>query len=237
MLNFLLPNEIWEDGPLAVLPKLLDPATRSRFAAGLAAYDLELDKIHIAWTLSKENARHQGKLLSDYVAEMNLPAEEALCNLLIEERLAVLLVFNSGDDQLVHPFLAHDLYLMGSDGIFFEEGVIHPRMYGSSTRLLGPCVRDWKLFSLEDAVYKLSGGPAARFGLADRGIIRTGAFADLVVFDPKTVCDRATYQDPHRYSVGIDHVVCNGVPIVRDGAPVENLGSPYPGRAVRADRV
>jgi N-acyl-D-amino-acid deacylase len=237
MLNFLLPNEIWEDGPLAVLAKLLDPVMRSRFAAGLTAYDLELDKIHIAWTLSKENARHQGKLLSDYVAEFDLPAEEVLCNLLIEERLAVLLVFNQGDDRLVHPFLAHDLYLMGTDGIYFEEGVIHPRMYGSSTRLLGPCVRDWKLFSLEEAVYKLSGGPAARFGLTDRGTIRTGAFADLVVFDANTVCDRATYTNPHQFSVGIDHVVSNGVPIVRNGAPVENLSGPYPGRALRAERV
>lgn len=236
MLNFLLPNEIWEDGPLAVLPKLLDPAIRARFAAGLAAYDLELDKIHIAWTLSKDNTRHQGKLLSDYVAEMKLPAEDALCNLLIEERLAVLLVFNQGDDRLVHPFLKHDLYLMGTDGIFFEEGVIHPRMYGSATRLLGPCVRDWKLFSLEEAVYKLSGGPAARFGLTDRGTIRPGAFADVVVFDPQTVCDRATYADPHQYSVGIDHVISNGVPIVRDGAPVEILAAPYPGRALRAKR-
>ena len=237
MLNFLLPNEIWEDGPLAVLSKLLDPAMRARFAAGLAAYDLELDKIHIAWTLSKENARHQGKLLSDYVAEFDLPPEDVLCNLLIEERLAVLLVFNQGDDRLVHPFLAHDLYLMGTDGIYFEEGIIHPRMYGSSTRLLGPCVRDWKLFSLEEAVYKLSGGPAARFGLTDRGTIRTGAFADLVVFDANTVCDRATYTNPHQFSVGIDHVISNGVPIVRNGAPVENLGVPNPGRALRANRV
>jgi len=237
MLNFLLPNEIWEDGPLTALPKLRDPAIRSRFAAGLAAYDLELDKIHIAWTLSKENARHQGKLLSDYVAETKLPAEEALCNLLIEERLAVLLVFNQGDDRLVHPFLKHDLYLMGTDGIYFEEGIIHPRMYGSATRLLGPCVRDWKLFSLEEAVYKLSGGPAARFGLTDRGTIRIGAFADVVVFDPQTVCDRATYADPHQYPVGIEHVVSNGVPIVRDGAPVEKLDAPYPGRALRAERV
>ncbi|MGE5194293.1 MAG: N-acyl-D-amino-acid deacylase family protein [Deltaproteobacteria bacterium] len=237
MLNFLLPNEVWEEGPLAVLPKLRDPAIRARFAAGLAAYDLELDKIHIAWTLSKENARHQGKLLSDYVAETNLPAEEALCNLLIEERLAVLLVFNQGDDRLVHPFLAHDLYLMGSDGIFFEEGIIHPRMYGSAARLLGPCVRDWKLFSLEDAVYKLTGGPAARFGLTNRGTIRPGSFADLVVFDPATVQDRATYANPHQYSTGINHVLVNGVPIVSHGQPVDNLAAPFPGRALRCERV
>jgi len=237
MLNFLLPSEVWEEGPLAALPKLREPAIRARFAAGLAAYDLDLDKIHIAWTLSKENARHQGKLLSDYVAEMNLPAEEALCNLLIEERLAVLLVFNQGDDRLVHPFLAHDLYLMGSDGIFFEEGIIHPRMYGSAARLLGPCVRDWKLFSLEEAVYKLSGGPAARFGLTDRGTVRPGAFADLVVFDPAAVRDLATYSDPHHYSVGIDHVLVNGVPIVARGQPIGSLTAPFPGRALRCERA
>jgi N-acyl-D-amino-acid deacylase len=236
MLNFLLPNEIWEEGPLAALARLRDPAIRARFAAGLDAYDLDLDKIHIAWTLTKENARHQGKLLSDYVAETGLPAQEALCNLLIEDRLAVLLVFNQGDDRLVHPFLAHDLYLMGSDGIFFEEGIIHPRMYGSAARLLGPCVRDWKLFSLEDAVFKLSGGPAARFGLVDRGVIRRGAFADLVVFDLATVEDRATYSDPHQYSVGIEHVLVNGVRIIAEGRPVEDLSLPLPGRALRCER-
>lgn len=236
MLNFLLPNEVWEEGPLAALARLRDPDIRARFAAGLAAYDLELEKIHIAWTLTKENARHQGKLLSEYVAETGLPAEEALCNLLIEERLAVLLVFNQGDDRLVHPFLKHDLYLMGSDGIFFEEGIIHPRMYGSAARLLGPCVRDWKLFSLEEAVYKLSGGPASRFGLIDRGAIRPGAFADLVVFDPGTIEDRATYSDPHQFSVGVEHVVVNGVPILAHGKPLENLGPSLPGRALRCER-
>jgi N-acyl-D-amino-acid deacylase len=233
MLNFLLPNDVWEDGPLAVLPKLQDSAVRARFSAGLAAYDLDLDKIHIAWTLSKENACHQGKLLSDYVAEMQLPAEDALCNLLIEERLAVLLVFNQGDDRLVHPFLSHDLYLMGTDGIYFEEGAIHPRMYGSSARLLGPCVRDDRLFSLEEAVYKLSGGPAARFGLKDRGVIRHGAHADLVVFDAETVADRATYEDPHQYSVGIEHVVVNGTPVIAHSKVVEALAAPYPGRALK----
>jgi N-acyl-D-amino-acid deacylase len=237
MLNFLLPYEVWEDGPLAALGKLTDPAIQARFAAGLDAYDLELDKIHIAWTHSKENARHQGKLLSDYVVESGVPAAQALCNLLIEERLAVLLVFNQGDDALVRPFLSHDLYLMGSDGIFFEEGVIHPRMYGSAPRLLGPCVRDWKLFSLEDAVHKLTGGPARRFGLKDRGEIRPGAWADLVVFDSETVADLATYDNPHQFAVGIPHVVVNGVPIVEDGQPCFKFDGPLPGRALRSERA
>lgn len=237
MLNFLLPYEVWEDGPLAALEKLSDPAIQARFAAGLDEYELELDKIHIAWTFSKENARHQGKLLSDYVAETGLPAAEALCNLLVEERLAVLLVFNQGDDALVHPFLKHDLYLMGSDAIYFDDGPIHPRTYGSAPRLLGPCVRDWKLFTLEDAVYKLSGYPARRFGLTDRGEVRKGAFADIVLFDAEKITDRATYTNPHQFGVGIEHVVVNGVSIVRDGASLHDFNGSLPGRALSSQRA
>jgi N-acyl-D-amino-acid deacylase len=233
MLNFLLPNEVWEDGPLGVMAKLRDPAVRARFAAGLDCYKLDLDQIQIAWVFSKENARHQGKLLSDYVLEMGLPPAEALINLLLEERLAVLLVFIEGEDPLVRPFLQHDLYMMGTDGIYFEDGVIHPRMYGSAARLLGPCVRDAKLFSLEDAVYKLSGAAAARFGLKDRGVLRAGAFADVVVFDPATIVDRATFSDPHQSSVGVEHVLVNGVPIIRDSSPLDNLPESLPGRALK----
>jgi len=168
MLNFLLPYECWSRGPLAALERLTDPAIRLRLAAGLDAYELDLDHIHIAWTHSRDNARHQGKSLAQYVEEMGLPPADALCNLLLEERLAVLLVFNQGDDRLVHPFLQHDLYLMGSDGIYFPDGQVHPRVTGSATRVLGPCVRDHHLFSLEEAVRKLSGGPARRFRLVDR---------------------------------------------------------------------
>lgn len=233
MLNFLLPTEIWDQGPLQVMARLRDPVMRTRFAIGLEAYKLDLDQIQIAWTLSKDNARHQGKTLAQYVDEMALPAADALCNLLLEERLAVLLVFMQGDDTLVSPFLQHDLYMMGTDGIYFEEGFIHPRMYGSAARLLGPCVRDARLFSLEDAVYKLSGAAAARFGLKDRGQIVAGAFADLVIFDPETIVDRATFTDPHQTSSGVDHVFTNGVQIIRNGLPVADLPSPLPGRALK----
>ncbi|MCH8828442.1 MAG: D-aminoacylase [Planctomycetes bacterium] len=233
MLNFLLPYEVWEDGPLAVLGKLRDPGVRSKFAEGLKAYRLDLDHIRIAWVAGRENAVHQGKRLSDYIEECNLPAADALINLLIEERLAVLLVFDEGDDRLADPFLQHDLYMMGTDGIFFPDGLVHPRQYGSVGRLLGPLVRDHKLFSLEEAVYKLAGNAANRFGLTGRGILKEGNFADVVVFDAETVTDRATYDDPHQLTVGIEHVFVNGVPILADGKAIEPNPSPLPGRALR----
>ncbi len=233
MLSYLLPYDVWEDGPLAALAKLRDPVIRTKFRDGLRAYRLDLDRIRLAWVLSKENAQHQGKYLSQYIEETGLPAEEALYNLLIEERMATLLVFDEGDDKLVRPFLQHDLFMLGSDGIFFEDGPIHPRVYGSAARLVGPLVRDAKLFSLEDAVHKLTGASSARFGLTGRGVIQEGRYADLVVFDADTIADRATYDDPHQYSVGVETVIVNGTPIIRGAEPIETLSDPLPGRYLK----
>lgn len=232
MLNYMLPYEVWEDGPLGVMPKLKDPTVRARFAASLDSYPLE--HISIAWLQSRENAHWIGRKLSDYVEAVGRPAGEVLADLLIEEHLAVLLVFHHGDDSLVHPFLAHDKYVMGTDGIHLPDGAVHPRMYGSSGRLLGPCVRRDKLFSLEAAVAKLSGLPAARFGLVDRGVLAEGKFADIVVFDAETVSDQATYDEPTRPCTGIEWVAVNGVPVVKDGAPADL--SALPGRWLKFNR-
>ena len=145
MLNFMLPYEVWEDGPLGVLPKLNDSAIRRRFARVLDRYANPLDRMTIAWLPGRDNARFIGRTLDEYVQHAGAPPTDALCDLLIEENLAVLLVFHHGDDALVHPFLSHEKYMLGSDGIYFPDGAVHPRLYGSAARLLGPCVRDHKL--------------------------------------------------------------------------------------------
>lgn len=233
MLNYLLPYEAWADGPLGVLHKLCDPTVRARCALGLANDDTDFARIHIAWVMSKENAKYQGNTLAEYIAAVKLPPVDALCNLLIEENLAVLLVFHQGADELVHPFLQHECYMMGTDGIFQPDSVVHPRQYGSAARLLGPCVRDYGLFSLEEAVHKLSALPSERFGLKRRGVIREEWFADLVVFDSATISDRATFQKPHQLSAGVEQVIVNGVPIIQAGQPVADLSTPLPGRALR----
>ena len=231
MLSFLLPHEVWEDGPLATMSKLKDRELRRRFAAGMSS--ARFDHTHIAWLPGVENARFIGKSVSEYIETVGKAPEDALCDLLIEERLAVLLVFHHGDDELISPFLAHDLYMMGSDGVYFPDGQVHPRVYGSAPRLLGPCVRDQKLFSLEQAVHKLSGRPAERFGLRDRGRVAEGHYADLVVFDPVTIVDRATYENPHQFPDGMDSVIVNGVPVIRGGVAVDPLPDVLPGRALK----
>lgn len=234
MLNFLLPNEVWDDGPLAAMARMRQPEAKRRFAAGLDAYKLDLDHITIAWMPGRDNAVHQGKPLSQYVAEQGRPPEDVLYDLLLEERLACLLVFDEGEDPIVRPMLQHDRCILGTDGIYFPDGAVHPRMYGSAGRWLGAAVRDWKLFSLEEAVHKATGLAARHFRLPGIGTIHQGGHADLMVFDPATIADRATYEDPNQLTVGVRHVLVSGVPIICEGqvVPQEELPTMLPGRRI-----
>lgn len=233
MLNFLLPYEVWRDGPFGVLQQLRNPQVRARAAHILANAGYDLNAIHIAWVLSKANSIYQGKTLAEYVEAVKLPPAEALLNLVAEENLAVLLVFNGGADEAVAPFIQHPCYMIGTDGIYQPEGVIHPRQYGSAPRILGPWVRDHSFLTLEEAVYKLSAFPAERFGLKERGVMRAGWFADMVIFDATTVADRATFRQPHQTATGIEHVIVNGTPILRNGEPIRDFSAHLPGRALR----
>jgi N-acyl-D-amino-acid deacylase len=230
MVNFLLPYEVWDDGPLGVLAKLDRPEIRARFRAALEAFAVPLAQITIAWTAAPGCESLIGMPLDEFVRLRGQEPHEALIDLLIDSNLATLLIAGEDNDRLVEPLIQHDLALLGSDGIWQPGGHVHPRVFGSAARWLGPLVRDRKLFSLETAVHKLSGKSAARFGLADRGVIRPGAFADLVVFDPETISDRGTYQQPVQNAVGVEVVVVNGRWVVGS----EVVGSQLlPGRFIR----
>src|SRR5581483_4838146 len=111
----------------------------------------------------------------------------------------------------------------------FIDEATHPRTYGTFARFIGHYGRDRGLFSVEEGVRRMTSLPAANFRLSDRGRIEPGAFADLVVFDPATIADFATYSDPHQYSTGVRHVLVNGEPVVRDG----KLTHATPGRRLR----
>ena len=116
---------------------------------------------------------------------------------------------------------------MAPEGVFLKSST-HPRAYGNFARLLGRYVRDEKLVPLEEAVRRLSALPAENLGLDRRGRLVPGHFADVVVFDPAAIADKATFESPHQYAVGVRHVVVNGVPVLRDG---EHTGA-LPGRAL-----
>jgi N-acyl-D-amino-acid deacylase len=236
MLNYLLPYEAWEDGPLGVLGKLDRPEIRARFRAGLDALAVPLDQITIAWSAAIQREGEApaeslvGKTLAQFIEESAKPVEEALIDLLIDSNLATLMVVGPYDkDHLVEPLVQHDLAILGSDGIYFPGGYVHPRVFGSAGRWLGSLVRDRKLHSLEAAVQKASGKPAARYGLAGRGVIREGAFADLIVFDEATIADRATYERPQQECVGVEQVIVNGQSVIDRGQVVHG---PLPGRRV-----
>jgi N-acyl-D-amino-acid deacylase len=122
---------------------------------------------------------------------------------------------NRTEEDMQH-FLSHDLAMVGSDGTAISadgprsDALVHPRFYGAHARVLGRYVRDLGTLTLEAAVHRMTGRPAARLGLRDRGRIAAGCVADLVLLDPDTVADRATFERPHAYAAGVPHVMVNG---------------------------
>lgn len=140
-------------------------------------------------------------------------------------------IFRAMSNGDIDAFLTHPRGSISSDGdlIRFGQGFPHPRSYGAFPRVLGRYVRERRLLSLEQAIAKMTSRPAEDLRIAGRGRLAIGAFADIVMFDPATVIDRAAFDDPHRHSEGIVHLLVNGVPVIRDGA----LTGAMPGRVLR----
>jgi len=144
------------------------------------------------------------------------------------------------DEADVLRIMQHPLCMIGSDGLPHDRHP-HPRLWGTFPRVLGHYVRDIGLFSLAEAVHRMTGLPARQFGIPDRGTVTTGAFADLTVFDPATIRDRADFQHPTEPAAGIHHVLVNGRPVLRDGrrtnaAPGRVIANPHllhPGGGLR----
>jgi N-acyl-D-amino-acid deacylase len=175
-----------------------------------------------------------GKTLADVARMRGEDEVDTILNLVREDRSRVNAVFFLMHEDTVRKILRLPWVSFGSDGasmapegVFLEQST-HPRAYGNFSRLLGTYVRDKKVIPLAEAVRRLSGLPAANLGLDRRGLLKEGMFADVVVFDPATIADRATYEKPHQYAVGMKDVFVNGVQVLRDG---EHTGA-KPGRAL-----
>jgi N-acyl-D-amino-acid deacylase len=175
-----------------------------------------------------DNLRWESRSVADVMAETGHDALDVICDLLLSEDLGVAQVTSGPWSESLPLFVAHPVGMVGTDSTFLGEKPSQ-RTYGSFPRILGQFVRDEALLSLEEAVRKMTSAPAARLGLRDRGVVRDGFMADLVVFDPATVRSTATYDAPRSYPVGIDEVIVAGVPVVAGG---EHTGA-TPGRALR----
>ena len=180
------------------------------------------ENILLAQFTKPENKRYQGRRLADVADEMGVDWHEAILRLLEREGGNIFTMYLAMSEDNLRLQFQQPWIKFGTDagGIDPERdadrGLVHPRAYGSYPRILGKYVRELGWLTLEDAVRKASSAVADRLSLRDRGLLREGMFADVIVFDPETVADRATYTDPHHLSVGIRDVFVNGTAVVRD---------------------
>ena len=175
-----------------------------------------------------------GKTLTEVAAMRGKDEIETMLDLILEARSRIQVVtFSMSEDnikkEMRQPWVSFgsDASSMATEGSFIQSST-HPRAYGNFARVLGKYVRDEKVLSLREAIRRLTGLPAGNLGLDRRGLLKKDFFADVVIFDPKTIADKATYENPHQYAVGMKHVLVNGVQVLRDG---EHTGA-KPGRAI-----
>jgi N-acyl-D-amino-acid deacylase len=242
-LSACIPPWASEGGEPAMRRRLRDPDSRKRVLADIRdGKDWpnfyrnagSPENILLVSFKKEELKRLQGKSLAKIAEERGKDPVETLLDLLIEDESGIGTVYFLMAEDNVRKLIPLPWVSFGSDeasqapeGVFLKS-MPHPRAYGNFARLLGKYVRDEKLLPLEEAVRKLTSLPATNLGLDRRGLLKEGYFADVVVFDPKKIADRATYDKPHQYAVGVRHVFVNGTAVLKDG---DHTGA-KPGRAL-----
>lgn len=233
----VVPQWAHEGGASSLLQRLQAPELRAQLSAeidsAMAAREGAAG-IMVSNCRSEQNRHLSGKSIAQIAERWKCGGAGAVIRLLVEEKGEVGAIFFSMAEEDVAAILADPRVMVGSDGHGLNAGdaageATHPRSYGTFTRVLGRYVREEKRLSLEAAVHKMTGLPASRLGLADRGLVREGYAADLVLFDPAMVGDQADYADPHRYATGITHLFVAGEPVIWDG----KLTGRRPGRVLR----
>jgi N-acyl-D-amino-acid deacylase len=206
--------------------RLSSPGTRREIRTGMLAFIDERfgdDPARIQLVRCGHDPALAGKTIADLLTTAGQPLTQvATADMVIDLQLkgGCSAIFHAYDEPDVERLLQSPFGMIGSDGSLTKpgDGAPHPRAFGTYPRVLGHYVRERRVVSLEEAVRKMTSFPAARLGLQDRGLLKAGLAADLTVFDAATVADRATFTDPHHYSVGVRYVVINGELTVKDGA-------------------
>jgi dihydroorotase/N-acyl-D-amino-acid deacylase len=240
-----IPPWAHDGGDGKLIERLKDPATRARIRKDMMANDATWDNewqeipgpeaILIAVVQNPELLPLQGKRLSDVAAMWKEDAIDALCDLLIKDRaFTEVAVFGMSEPDVVlalkQPWVALDNDSQGTapDGLLGKEHP-HPRAYGTFPRILRKYVREEHALTLEDAIRKFSALPAQRMRFTDRGVLREGMWADVVIFDPAAIRDLATFEQPNQLSQGMDYVLVNGVPVIAAG----KMTGALPGKVLR----
>ena len=243
-LDAVLPGWAHAGGTDSLLARLRDPVARQRLRrelTGTGAPGSEIGAsaggpggVMLANVVTDSLRQYQGRRLDEIARSRGQDPVDALFDILLADRSRTAAIYFSMSEDDVDFVMKQPWVSVGIDaGARAADSTVterpHPRAYGSFPRILCRYVREKKLLTLEDAVRKFTSLPASRVGLADRGRLKAGMYADITIFDPSTVCDRATFTDPVQTSVGIVHVLVNGVPVIRDGA----VTGARPGRALR----
>jgi N-acyl-D-amino-acid deacylase len=228
-LTSIIPDHYHEGGSAALYDRLADPEIRGKIRAELKHSRrwgdvTEAESVLILQVTKDENRHCQGRTLADIAAERGIDPVDAALDLIASDRSRVGTAFFSMSEENLRHALQRPWVAVSSDGASmapegaFLEAPTHPRAYGSFARVLGHYARDEKVLTLADAVHRMSGLPAATLSLRQRGLLSAGYFADVVVFDPSSIADRATFANPHQLSTGVSEVLVNGKITLSGGA-------------------
>jgi N-acyl-D-amino-acid deacylase len=228
-----IPAWAHSGGPEALFKRLAEPATRERIAKEMRRRG-KLSRTILVKLHKPELRPLIGRTLEDVAKERGTDEVDAILDLVLQDRSRIQAVYFGMSEANLAKELRQPWVAIGSDGSstategVFLEGSTHPRSYGNFARLLGKFVREEKVIPLEEAIRRMTGLPGSNLKIEGRGLLKQGMYADVVVFDPATIADKATYENPHQYAVGMKHVFVNGVQVLKDG---EHTGA-KPGRAV-----
>ena len=226
-LKTVLPGWAQEGGKEIICRRLKEREVRRKIMESMATEgfcrDGSWDRVVISG--SKARPDYAGRCVEDLAAEARRAPEEWVLDVLLETDLDPGMIAFMMSEENVKILLRHEALMIGSDSVTLPAsgplalGVPHPRTFGTFPRVLAQYVREEKILTLENAVHKMTGLPGRKLGFSDRGLIKPGFQADLVVFDPQSIRDQATYEKPFAYPTGISFVLCNGVPVISAGLP------------------
>ncbi|MFD2934000.1 N-acyl-D-amino-acid deacylase family protein [Spirosoma flavum] len=242
-LTSCLPPYLFNGGFMAGWKRLQDPATRQKLAAEVrqSGKDWEnmfqlagsTDNILLTAFEADSLKKYNGKTLGQIAAIWHKDPIETVMDLIVADKSRVETTYFLMSEENVKKGISQPWVSFGSDAPSIpvdlkDVGVVHPRTFGNFARLLGKYVRDEHVMSLEEAIRRLTSLPATNHKLPNRGLLRAGYFADVVIFDPAIIADKATFADPFQYAVGVQHVLVNGKLVLKDGEHT----NVFPGRAI-----